>query len=404
MQSIKIGVLKEGKIPVDRRVPLTPTQAKQLEDLFPDVKVVVQKSPVRCFDDNLYSDEDIEVVDNILECDILFGVKEVPIIELMDEKTYMFFSHTTKEQPYNRELLREILRKNIRLIDYEKLTDKKGNRLIAFGRYAGIVGAYNGIWAYGKRQRLFNLRRAYTCRNLDDLKTEYAKAELPPVKIVITGSGRAGKGAVEVLFGMGIRKVGPEEFLNEEFDSSVYTQLSSSDYNSRKDGKEFERVDFHTNPTEYKSDFLKFAHKADILIASAFWDPHAPKLFAQEDILSPDFKIKVIADITCDIEGSIPSTKRPSTIVDPLYDYNPKSGLEEKALSSESNITVMAIDNLPCELPVDASYDFGKQLIANVIPPLIGKDDEGVIKRSTITQNGHLTDEFQYLDDYVKGK
>ncbi|NNF33874.1 MAG: alanine dehydrogenase, partial [Saprospiraceae bacterium] len=306
MQSIKIGVLKEGKIPVDRRVPLTPTQAKELEDLFPEIKVLVQKSPVRCFDDSLYSDENIEVVDNILDCDILLGVKEVPIIELMDNKTYLFFSHTTKEQPYNRELLREILRKNIRLIDYEKLTDKKGNRLIAFGRYAGIVGAYNGIWAYAKRFKLFNLRRAYTCRNLDDLKTEFDKVELPPIRIVITGSGRAGKGAAEVLFGMGVRKVGPEEFINEEFDTPVYTQLSSADYNTRTDGKEFDRRDFHEDPEQYQSDFLKFAHKADILIASAYWNPHAPRLFSQDDVLNSDFRIKVIADITCDIEGSIP--------------------------------------------------------------------------------------------------
>ena len=173
MQSIKIGILKEGKIPVDRRVPLTPSQAKQLEDEFPDIKVIIQKSPVRCFDDEVYQEEGIEVADNILDCDVLMGVKEVPIIELIDDRTYLFFSHTIKAQPYNRELLREILRKNIRLIDYEMLTDKKGNRLIAFGRSAGLVGAYNGILAYGKRFKLFNLRRAYTCRNLDDMKTEF---------------------------------------------------------------------------------------------------------------------------------------------------------------------------------------------------------------------------------------
>lgn len=400
MPSIKIGILREGKIPVDRRVPLTPSQAVKVEQLFPEAKVVVQKSPIRCFEDNEYLEENIDVVDNVLDCDILMGVKEVPVIELIEDKTYLFFSHTIKEQPYNRELLKEILRKKIRLIDYERLTDKKENRLIAFGRYAGIVGAYNGIWAYGKRFNLFNLRRAYTCKNLEDLKTEFDKVELPPIKIVLTGSGRVGRGAMEVLFGMGIRKVGPQEFISEEFSEPVYTQLGSADYNYRE-GQEFDRTDFHLHPEKYKSDFLKYANKADILIAAAYWNPHAPVLFTREDALKENFGIKVVADITCDIEGSIPSTKRPTTILDPLYDYNPSTGEEEKPLSDSKNITVMAIDNLPCELPVDASVDFGKQLINNVLPPLLGKDDEGVIERATITENGHLMESFEYLDDYV---
>ena len=401
MQSIKIGILKEGKIPVDHRVPLTPAQAHNVERLFPDVKVTVQKSPVRCFDDKEYTDEGIEIVDNILDCDILLGVKEVPIVELCEDKTYLFFSHTTKKQPYNRELLREILRKNIRLIDYEMLMDKKGNRLVAFGRYAGIVGAYNGIWAYGKKYKLFNLRRAYTCKNLADLKTEFSKVKLPPIKIVLTGEGSVSKGAMEVLFGMGIRKVGPEEILNQEFEEPVYTQLGNNDYNSRIDGEEFSRLDFYENPKKYKGDFLKFAHKADLLIAAAFWNPHSPVLFQKEDILDTNFKIRMIADISCDIEGSIPCTKRPSTILDPLYDYNPQNDREEKPFSDSKNITMMAIDNLPCELPVDASEDFSNQLIKNVLPLLLGKDEDDIIKLATITQNGHLTEAYKYLEDYA---
>lgn len=404
MTKFKIGILKEGKIPIDKRVPITPEQALEIIEKFENASLKVQSSDIRCYTDDDYRSKQIEITDSVEDCDILMGVKEVPIKNLIDNKTYLFFSHTIKEQSYNRDLLREILNKKIRLIDYELLTDADGVRIVAFGRYAGLVGAYNGILTYGLRYNLFNIRPAHTCFDLNDLKTEYAKVNLPAIKIAVTGGGRVTRGAMEVLDGMKIRKVSPAEFVEDLFDEPVYTQLNSRDYNKKADGSEFNRSEFHDEPHKYVSDFAKYAKVTDLLIAGAYWDPDAPVLFRREDILAPDFKIKVIADITCDIEGSIPSTKKPSTIDDPIYDYNPSDDTIEPALKEEGNITVMAVDNLPCELPRDASVDFGRELVDNVLPHLLGDDSEDVIARATIAENGKLTERFSYLQNYVDGK
>lgn len=404
MPKTTIGLIREGKIPIDRRVPLTPNQAKIVMGRFPDVEVVAEKSDIRCYPDREYAKEGIRLVDSLEDCDIIFGVKEVPLELLLPGKTYFFFSHTIKKQPYNRGLLQEILRKNIRLVDYETLTDQTGKRIIAFGRWAGIVGAYNGIWTYGQRYNLFNTRRAHTCFDLEDLWSELTKMTLPPIKIVLTGGGRVAKGAMEVLARLGVRKVTPRQFLEEWFDFPVFVQLNARNYNRRKDDEAFSRNAFYRTPQMFEADFIKYAAVADILIASAFWDPKAPPLFTRQEMLGDDFKISVIADITCDIEGSIPCTKRPSTIEDPLYDYNPCDDQLENPLSDEANITVMAVDNLPCELPRDASTNFGHDLVEKVLPQLLGDDTGGVIERATIARDGALTERFTYLQEYVDGR
>ena len=399
----KIGLIKEGKVPIDRRVPLTPSQAKSVKENF-KVDLVVQSSDIRCFTDQDYIDEGLEIVDSVEDCDIILGVKEVPIGDLIANKTHFFFSHTIKKQDYNRDLLRTILNNKIRLIDWETLTNGNGNRIIAFGRWAGIVGAYNGLWALGKRYNLYELRRAFECFDYEDLKTEYSKIKLPAVKIAVTGGGRVAKGAMEVLLAAGIRQVTPHDYLEKNFDEPVFTQLNTRDYHKKIDGGEFHRNEFYTKPELYESDFLKYTKVTNLLVACAFWDPAAPVLFHREDIMKENFDIRVIADITCDIEGSIPSTKSPSTIDDPIYDYNPSEDVMEEALSNEANITVMAVDNLPCELPRDASESFGKELVENVLPHLLGNDEKEIIKRATITDGGSLTDNYNYLQDYVDGK
>lgn len=399
----KIGIIKEGKIPIDRRVPVTPDQAKYIaENLNADI--VVQSSDIRCFPDKDYQDAGVKVVDSIDDCDIILGVKEVPIDKLVENKTHFFFSHTIKKQDYNQPLIKAIIDKKIRLIDWETLTNEQGNRIIAFGRWAGIVGAYNGIWTYGKRYNLFDIRRAHECFDLEDLKTEYSKIKLPAIKIAITGGGRVAKGAIEVLDGIGIRRVTPHDYLEERFEEPVFTLLNSRDYNRHTGGKEFHRQEFYEHPENFVGDFLKYGRVTDLLIAAAFWHPAAPVLFKREDVLKDDFDIRVIADITCDIEGSIPSTKQPSTIDDPIYDFNPSDDVVEEPLSNEANITVMAVDNLPCELPRDASESFGKELIENVLPHLLGNDEKEIIKNATITENGALTNRYNYLQDYVDGK
>lgn len=401
---LKIGLIREGKVPPDKRVAFTPLQAEEIEQRFEGVRIVCQHSDVRAFKDDEYREAGIKVTEDMRECDILMGIKEVPVPELIAGKTYLFFSHTLKKQPYNRKLLQEVLRKRITLIDYEALKDRHGNRLVAFGRYAGIVGAYNALMTYGKRFDLFSLRRAYECYDVNDLKRELRKVHLPPIKIILTGAGRVGRGAMETLDTANIRKVNAHDFLHTTFDEPVYVQLSSADYHKRKDGGHFNRDEFHKYPERYSSGFRPFANVADMLIAGAYWNPKAPVLFTPEDMQLPSFKIKVVADITCDINGSIPSTKRASTIVDPLYDYDPVSDNAKPPLSGKSFVTVMAIDNLPCELPRSASEEFGRDLIDRILPVLIGEDKEEVISRATLVKDGQLTEHFSYLADYVAGK
>jgi saccharopine dehydrogenase (NAD+, L-lysine-forming) len=403
MQTIKIGLIREGKTPPDKRVPFTPVQVEEIQQRFTHVKVICEESPIRCFKDSEYIQAGAQVKSDISDCDILMGIKEVPTDRLIPDKTYLFFSHTIKKQAYNRKLLQEILAKNIRLIDYEALKDSQGNRLVAFGRYAGIVGAYNGLWTYGKRFNSFAMRRAHECFDVNDLKLELRKVQLPHLKIVLTGAGRVAKGAMETLDTAGIRKVNPSDFLSKTFSEPVYVQLGSSDYHVRKEVGGFNRDEFHEYPDRYKSIFFEFAKVTDVLMAGAFWNPKAPVLFTKEDMRSHDFKIKIIADITCDIEGSIPSTKRATTITDPVYDYDPATDSLKSAFSDDRFVSVMAIDNLPCELPRSASEEFGHDLIDRILKPLLLEDTDGFIERGTITRNGKLTPQFSYLQDYVNG-
>lgn len=400
---LKISLIREGKKPVDRRVAFSPDQARELVETYPNLQLSVQSSTVRCFTDEEYREQGIRVTEEAQASDMLIGIKEVPVEELFANKTYLFFSHTIKKQPYNRFLLQEILRKKIRLIDYERLTDENGHRLVAFGRWAGIVGAYNALWTWGRRMNSFNLRRAFQCYDYEDLKKEFKKVKLPTIKIALTGSGRVAKGAMEVLDGAGIRKVSPKEYLQQTFDEPVYTQLSSRHYHVRRSDGKYDAQDFHQNPEKYDAYFTPFLKKTDLLIAAAYWNPEAPVLFTKADMLEPEFRIKVIADITCDIEGSVPSTIKASSIEDPIYDYDPQTHTTQTPLSSDKNITVMAIDNLPCELPRDASEEFGRLLLKHVVPSLAGKAGDCVLKRATITENGRLMPEYSYLQEYVEG-
>jgi saccharopine dehydrogenase (NAD+, L-lysine-forming) len=397
MASINIGLIREGRTPPDKRVPFSPLQVEEIQQRFPHVKVICQQSPVRCFPDHEYEALGIDVLPDVRFCDILMGIKEVPISNLIPNKTYLFFSHTLKRQPHNRKLLPAILNNKIRLIDYEALKDNQGNRLVAFGRYAGIVGAYNALWTYGKRYGTHSLRRAYECFDVNDLKLELRKVKLPPVKVILTGAGRVAKGAMETLDTAGIRKVSAQDFLARRFEEPVYAQLSSADYHVRKAGGHFNREEFHLHPELYQSTFAAFVMATDMLLAGAYWNPSAPVLFTRSDMLSPDFRIKIIADITCDINGSVPTTKRASSIPDPLYDYDPVSDSEMPPLSDPRWITVMAIDNLPCELPRSASEEFGRDLIDRILQPLLTEDSEGIIARGTIAEGGKLTHNFLYL-------
>ncbi|NEN23362.1 alanine dehydrogenase [Cryomorpha ignava] len=400
----KLGIIREGKTPPDKRVPLTPKQCRELLDTYSNLEIYVQPSPIRAFPDSEYEKEGIQLREDLSNCDILMGVKEVPLHMLIPSKKYMFFSHTFKEQPYNRNLLKAILEKNISLIDYEVLTSSSGKRLVGFGRYAGVVGCYNAMLAVGKKYGLFDLKPAHKCHNRKEVEEELKKVKLPSdFKIVITGNGRVAHGALEILNLLPIKKVSPEKYLKEKFVDPVFTQLSVSDYVKTKDGSKLVTNDFYNDPTPYESNFMRFAKESDLFIPCHYWDQDAPFLFSREDAKDIWFRIKVVADISCDIDGPVASTLRPSTISNPLYGYDPVAESETGFMNPRA-IGVMAVDNLPCELPKDASEDFGRELIKNIFPELIGKKKSAVIQRATqTTLEGELAEDYKYLNDYVTG-
>lgn len=400
--SMKIGILKEGKTPPDKRVPLTPQQCVRLQELFPEVELRVQKSPIRCFSDEAYASLGITVVADVSDCEVLMGVKEVPKTELLPDKTYFYFSHTIKEQPYNRALLQKMLALNIRMVDYEALTQANGKRLIGFGRYAGVVGCYNGFLAYGKRTGRYALKAANQCFDRKEMEQEMEKIDLPNIKIIVTGNGRVGKGALEIIHALKLKEVSKEDFITKTFDEPVFVHLNTMDYNARKDGKPSSKADFYASPKEYESTFMQYAEHAELFIAGHFYASDSPYLFTREDAKSTKFKIRTVADISCDIDGPVASTIRPSTIADPIYGYNPHTE-QEDAFDKDEVITVMAVDNLPCELPKDASEDFGNELLEHIMPALLGADETAIIDRATICKNGNLNTPYEYLRDYVKG-
>ncbi len=398
----KIGIIREGKVPPDARTPLTPDQCAKIIHQFP-VEMVVEPSPVRSFKDEEYRTAGVPMSADLGDCDILLGVKEVPMDWLIPNKTYLFFSHTIKKQHQNRALLQAVLEKKIRLIDYEVLTDDLGDRLIAFGFYAGKVGAHNALWTYGRRTGQFSLPRMHETHDYAEVKVAYAKVQLPPLRIVLTGGGRVAAGALRNLHALGIHPVSPHDFLTKDFDRPVFTQLFAQDYvRHAKGSRIFNKDHFYAHGEEYVSAFLPYAHRADIMINGIYYDKKAPAFFTVADMADPKFSIQVIADISCDLmpDSSVPCTLRPSSIADPVYGFDPRTG-QGCAPYQPDCVDVMAIDNLPSELPRDASGFFGQQLIDNVLPELLHERDSVIIQRATIAENGHLTPRYEYLSDYV---
>ncbi len=401
MSTIKLGILKETKTPPDVRVAITPKECRSITSKYPDIKILVQRSDIRCFRDDEYKGiPKVELVDNVEDCDVLIGVKEVKLENLLPDKMYFFFSHTTKKQPYNKKLLQSVLEKNITLVDYEHLTDHHNSRIIAFGRWAGIVGCYNAFKAFGERFELFKLESAHILKDREKVHEELDRISLPPMKILVTGDGRASNGALEILDYMKINKVSKEDFIKNEYDVPVYCQLSPGSYVERIDGAKFSLCHFINNPGEYKSIFAPYTEVADMLITCHYWDPGSPVLFTQDQMKNDFFNISVIADVTCDISGSVPSTIRPSTINQPFYGYEPF--LEREVDPNEMNaVTVMAVDNLPGELAKDASSDFSAIFYESILPSLVEGDSNYIIRNATIAKNGSLTKKYSYLDGYV---
>lgn len=400
---MKFAIIKERKNPPDRRVVFSPEKLAEARTQFPQAEFVVESSDIRVFPDAAYKALGFQVTDNVSDCDVMLGVKEVPIENLIPNKKYFFFSHTIKKQPYNRSLLVAMLEKNIELYDHETIVKQSGARLIGFGRYAGLVGAYNGFRALGLRDGLFNLPKVETLTDLEAVKAELDKITLPNIKILLTGTGKVALGAKEILDHLNIKQVSDALYLTTEFTEPVYVLADVMEYNKRQDGKVGHKHEFYKDPTGYESNFMPYAKTTDVFIAGHFYGNNAPYLFTREDAKHQDFRINLVADISCDVDGPVASTLRASTIADPFYGYDPTTETEV-AFNAKNAITVMAVDNLPCELPKDASEGFGDMFLKHVIPSFFNTDDNGILKRAKITENGKLTTRFSYLQNYVDEK
>ena len=399
---MKFGIIKERKNPPDRRVVFSPDELARLKQLYQGLTVKVESSDIRVFSDEDYRNIGVEVADDISDCSVFFGVKEVPIDYLIADKSYFFFSHTLKKQPHNRQLLRALLEKNIDFYDHETLVDAHNHRLIGFGKYAGIVGAYNAIRAFGIKFELFKLPKAATLSGKEALIAHLKRLVLPPLKFVVTGTGKVGSGVKEVLDAIKITEVSVENYLTKNYTQPVYTQIDVLEYNKRKDGNVLDFSDFFDHPQEYVSDFERFTKVSDVYITAHFHANEAPKILTQEMLQANYCKIKVVADISCDVDGSIACTLRSSIIDEPFYGYLPSEN-KEVDIFHPAAIVVMAVDNLPCELPRDASEGFGEMFMEHVIPAFFNGDKDGILQRAKMTEKGKLTPRFSYLQDYVDG-
>ena len=396
-----IGLIREGKLPADNRVALTPSQAQYLQKQFPNLQIIVEPSPDRCFSDEEYRRAGIQVDSDLSKCEILLGIKEVPVSQLLAEKTYLFFSHTKKEQAANRALMQAMVEKKITLIDYECLVHPDGQRLIGFGFFAGIVGAHNGIMAYGNRTGLYNLRRVSDIRDYRELIHTYFGLKLPPLKVVVTGSGRVAHGILEIMNLLDIQEVEPDEFLHQNFSYPVYVHLKGSDLYRHRNAGTYQRMHFHNHAEEYVCLFEPYTTVADILMNGIYWDETVPRLFSMESLQQPDFKMFTIADITDDKGGSVPCNLGDAPPQAPVYGVDRFSGKQTEPYLSES-IDVMAVGNLPNELPRDASRYFGEQLIKYVFQDLISGGSP-ILEGATMLSEGKLTQPFEYLHAYAYG-
>ena len=396
---LKIGLIREGKIPTDNRVALTPAQCKWLHKNFTDVRVTVQQCSNRCYSDKEYQQAGIEVTDSVANCDVLMGIKEVPVNMLVPGKTYLFFSHTKKLQPYNQRLIQAIAAQKITLIDYECLEHEDGTRIIGFGFFAGIVGAHNGMMAYGNRTGKFKLQRVGSVNSFQKLIHTYFGLKVPIIKIAVTGSGRVAHGVLEIMNLLGINEVEPEEYLQKKFTYPVYVHLKGANLYAHKQTGKYSRDDFHEKPQDYTCKFIAFASETDILLNGVYWNKDVPRLFELADMAKENFNISTIADITDDVSGSVPCNIGDCSIDDPIYGVD-RHTFKRTAPYLPNTVDVMAVGNLPNELPRDASRYFGEQLIKFVLDD-IRKGGSETISKATIIKDGQLTEPFNYMQQYV---
>jgi len=403
-----IGIIKESRSD-ESRAPISPSQILQIIEQYPDINFFVEPCDRRTFKNEEYAECGAKIKEDLNNCDLLFGVKEVDVNRLIPNKTYVFFSHTyklNKETLSNaqgtpgmdkKELLKSILSKNIKLIDYENIRDANGARYLGFGRFAGIVGCYNALNLFLLQNNFQPLARAHKINNYERIINNLSEVCFPNLKLLVTGDGRVNKGVQEVLKFTNIKKVSPKDFLEKNYENPVYSNLDTKDYVIHKTKKPFELKHFIEFPKEYEATTFEYLKESDIYISAHYWDPNSPKIFTKNQIKEFS-KLKIIGDVTCDVDGSIPTTIKSTTIEEPNFYLNTETFLETD--KPKSNLAVMAVDNLPSELPRDSSTEFGNGIVKEVIPFILGKDD-GRILNSTIADKGSFLEKYNYLENYI---
>lgn len=384
---------------MDRRAVLSPAQCAQLLSEYPDLRILVEPSDIRIFPDEAYSQAGCTLTHDLRSAEWLLGVKEVPIDHLADGQTMFFFSHTYKRQPYNRGLLKACVERHVRLIDWELIVSG-GKRVIGFGVYAGLVGTYEGLRGYRIQAGLSPIRPAKDLGRVALLKEELAHAEWPSdLRVVMTGAGRVGQGSLDMIEATGMQAMTPDAFLSDR-QRGGYTMLTAADYVAHREGKPYDRIEFYAHPERYQNAFLPYAHVADIFIPGHYWKEGSPEFFTREDAQHPDFSIKFIGDVSCDIAGPIASTIRPSTADAPFYGWDIATG-EECAMGTPRSIGVLAVDNLPSQVPADATEGFGEAFVQSVLQPHLRGEASDMLWAATESYHGKLSEHFEHLAGYI---
>ena len=434
-----IGIRRENKDILERRSPLTP---RQVAELVRDEKmrVIVQSASNRIYSEEEYRRAGAQISDDLSPCNIVFGVKEVPEEDLLPTGVFCYFSHTIKGQEYNMPLLAKILERKITLMDYELVTDEQGKRQIFFGRFAGIAGMLDALWVYGQRlssegienplQFLKQTRHYGTLRKAEEHLQEAAERikaggfpqEAAPVIIGITGRGHVAQGAHEVLSRLPVEELSPRDLLTPSrleklspYKIYKVVFLKPEIYRPRDAKKNFDADELMRRPDLYEGNLEQYLPALSIFVNGIFWEPRFPK-FLTRDFLRRQYqqpgrpKMKVIADITCDINGSVEATVKATRIDNPVYVYQPRNGQVIDGWEGEGPV-VLAVDKLPTELPREASENFGRALMPAV--PLLAKADFSrsyekldipeSFRRAVIAHQGKLTPDFQYLREFLAG-
>ncbi len=429
-----IGIRREDKNQWEKRTPIVPKHANELVKDY-NINVLVQPSPIRVFKDKEYENAGAKISEDLSGASVIFAVKEIPLELFLKNKTYAFFSHTIKGQDYNMPMLREMMKLDCNLIDYEKIVDIRGRRLVFFGRFAGLAGMVDTLWALGERVRwqgfktpFFKIHKTVDYDGLNDVKKHIVSIgkkieknglpeELTPLIIGFAGYGNVSNGAQEILDLLPVREIRPaqiESVLHNPSNKCIYKVVFKEEdmvtpVSSKKD---FDLQDYYKHPENYTSIFENYLPFLTVLMNAIYWDERYPRLitkkYLKEKIAEEDFKLKVIGDISVDVAGAVEFTLKTTTPANPVFVYNPLNDDFEDGFTSEG-IVVMAVDNLPCELPRESSKAFSETLKDFI--PSIAKADYAVsydkidlpseIKNALILHKGKLTPNYKYINKFL---